>query len=194
MFFFSVIESVVSSSATVNAGEEFILTCTHSPLDNGLVVSWTLNGGDPITEGVSPDGATKSLLTVNAATAQHNGVYVCSVTFGDVGTLTGQVTQYVRAIEGTVTQYALAGAATHEITCDIYGDSLSAPTVWQFGETVLADDADYDISTSSDTYVRSDVLTINTLETSNTGTYQCSATYTDGSVATSKDISLTVYG
>ena len=191
--YFSGIDSLTSSADKIDAGGSFELTCTHSAMDSGLQVAWTKNG-QPITTGISPDGNTKSKLSVSSATKDDNGKYRCTVTFGSLGTDFKEVIQYVRLVEFTTPQYAINGDATHTITCLFYGDSLSA-TVWKFGATTLSDDSDYDIATSAPSdFSREDVLTINTIEAANEGSYQCSAQYVDGQKAITKDISLTVFG
>ena len=167
----------------------------HSALDAGIEVSWTM-GTTPITKGIAPEGTTKSTLTVSSAKKEDNGKYKCSVKFGSHGTASKQITQYVRYFEAvpSPTSIAIAGAATHTISCMYYGDAHSA-TVWKFGDVTLTDNDDYDIATTKETdYSTKDVLTINTVEAANEGTYKCSVKYTSDNKAEMLENVVTVYG
>ena len=181
-----------SSNTKVSAFTQFVLTCTYSELDAGVVVTWSVNGKD-ITKGITPDGKTKSILTVSSAMKEDNGKYTCSVKFSTYGTATKEITQYVRFAEAVATSTAISGDATHDIMCMFYGDAHST-TLWKFGDKTLADDADYDIASTKSDFSTKDVLTINTIEASNEGTYKCSAKYTADSKDTAKEIRLDVYG
>ena len=191
-FLYPGVTSMVSSNTKVSAFTAFTITCTHSVLDSGVEVTWSVNG-QAITKGFAPDGNTKSVLTVSSAKKEDNGKYKCSVKFGSFGTAAKEITQYVRFAEAVATSTAISGDATHDITCMFYGDPLS-PRVWKFGDTTLSDGSDYGIQTTTTDFSTKDVLTIKTVDATNDGIYKCSTQYTADSQDSNKEIRLTVYG
>jgi hypothetical protein len=156
------------------------------------VVTWTFDN-KAVTSGIAPDGKTKSVLTVSSAKKEDNGKYKCSVKFGALGTVSKEITQYVRFAEAAASSTAIDGDATHALTCTFYGDGHDA-TVWTFGGKTLAKGNDYDIETQKKDFSTTNILKIKTVDATNAGTFTCSVKYTSDKKDSSKEIPLTVYG
>ena len=148
-------------------------------LSESLTVTWKKDSTDIASE--SPSG-TVSYHMISSADVSYNGEYYCHVTYGSLGTAkSSKLTLYVRSIIPTTNSnvYGVL-ASTVTLSCTYYGDQMG-DTTWYKTDTLVTSGKTKGTYAN---YMRTDILTLSSVSSSDANSYRCSVSYTVDGVAT----------
>lgn len=137
---------------------------------------WTKSGSEISSSKVITLDKSSSVELANVATSD-NADYVCKVTYGSYGTSEISLSQYVRDLTSTTTEFIGKKGESASISCSAYGDAGTLS--WSVKGTQLTDGADYSISEEVKDFSTTSTLVIKVLDSLTFDTV-CAYAYTAG--------------
>jgi len=179
-------KEITSTKSTASVGDTITLSCTFTkPAGITPTVAWTASG-TAISSSKITTLEKSSSVKLTCVDRSDNGAYVCKVTYGDYGTSEISLSQYVRDITSTTTEFIGLKDAEGTVSCTGYGDAGTFS--WSVDSTELTDGSDYGITEEVTDFYTKSTLVIKDLDSLTFDTV-CAFAYTAGG---SKDITIQV--